>query len=568
MQARFAWVALLGFVLIAAAACSRSDGLSTAEEEALQERVEQAELEAAEAERRRQAEEEARKAAEEEAAEAERAEQEAAAAAEEAERLRQAEEEARQAAESERNRLEAEAEARRRADATEAARVAITGTRTIVDHTDRAAARPTVGPIIYGEPVPLTAPAPPFTTTTSRSGRWAITEHADVREASHHTVEIYTDVEMPTREAFRTSRHNTANVGPTGTTTVIDGTNMVIGWVNIVNGDDPLTQHGRLATSGSFPREIGNAVPFALVDRGLTETEYGTGPTDSDNSGTIDDTELAAFTPSITRAQYNQYRAGTGFRVESRFPQRYAYTTSGQLQGAGGTYRCDGDAATDSCTVQNRGGSFEFVGDWDFIPSSGTVTIVVPDGQYMWFGWWAQRTVEHPTPDHPTDIWAFQANHGGYVVTTLTDATGPATYRGPAAGHYAVYEPDTGDSGIGSFTASATLQADFDNDIVSGTITNFSNDSSWSLGLKQSAITGGNAGVATDGVTWTIDGIPDDSGAWEASFYTNLDVPGSTDTSRTITYQPHGIAGTFQAAYDPSGAGARAAVIGGFGAHR
>ena len=68
MKARFASAVLLGFVLIAAAACSGSDGLTEAEEEALQERVEQAELEAAEAERLRQAE---------------------AAAAAEAERLRQ-----------------------------------------------------------------------------------------------------------------------------------------------------------------------------------------------------------------------------------------------------------------------------------------------------------------------------------------------------------------------------------------------------------------------------------------------------------------------------------------------
>ena len=74
------------------------------------------------------------------------------------------------------------------------------------------------------------------------------------------------------------------------------------------------------------------------------------------------------------------------------------------------------------------------------------------------------------------------------VIQLRRDATGSATYQGPAAGRYAVYEPDTGDSGIGSFTASATLQADFDatpNNTVSGMITGFSNDPSWSLALKQ-----------------------------------------------------------------------------------
>ena len=181
----------------------------------------------------------------------------------------------------------------------------------------------------------------------------------------------------------------------------------------------------------------------------------------------------------------------------------------------------------------------------------------------MWFGWWAEQTVAHADPAPPTNIWAFRAKHGGtHAVTDLSAATGSATYRGPAAGRYAVYEPDTGESGIGSFTASATLQADFTANTVSGTITGFSNDPSWSLALKRGAITGGAVARAeADDVTWTIDGVPDDSGEWEAQFYNNL-------AATTVTYQPHGIAGTFEAEYDPSGVGARAALIGGFGAHR
>ena len=106
MKARLATAVLLGFVLVAAASCGGSDGLSTAEEEALQERLEAAELEAQEAERLRQAEEAAREEAErlrlEEEAARQKAEEEAAEAAREAaeaERLRQAEEEARKEAE-------------------------------------------------------------------------------------------------------------------------------------------------------------------------------------------------------------------------------------------------------------------------------------------------------------------------------------------------------------------------------------------------------------------------------------------------------------------------------------
>ena len=183
--------------------------------------------------------------------------------------------------------------------------------------------------------------------------------------------------------------------------------------------------------------------------------------------------------------------------------------------------------------MQNRGGSFNFAGtnaDWDFIPSSGSVQIVVPDAEYMWFGVWARQTVRLAAPPaQPTELWRFDARHGGtHAVSDLSAATGSATYTGPAAGRYAVYEPDTGDSGIGSFTASATLQADFDTspNTVSGSITNFSNDPSWSLALKRKDITGGATPAVVAGedtVTWTIDGVPDDSGSWEAP---------STTTSR------------------------------------
>ena len=125
--------------------------------------------------------------------------------------------------------------------------------------------------------------------------------------------------------------------------------------------------------------------------------------------------------------------------------------------------------------MQNNGGSFTFgpAGAWDFIPLNGTVQIVVPDAEYMWFGVWARQTVRLGAPNppvQPTEFWGFEAQHGGNgatgddsnVVNNLAAATGSATYQGPAAGRYAVYEPDTGDSGIGSFTASATLVADFD----------------------------------------------------------------------------------------------------------
>ena len=454
MQARFTLAALLGVVLLAAAACSGGGDderiaeletdLEASEEarEAAKEEAEQAREEAQEAE------EEAEQ-AQDDAAEAERQRQAAEQAEQEAEEARQEAEAARLAAEAERARLAAAAEERRKADAAERARTAISG--------HEAGTSPgtlMVGSIKYGEPAPVTNPAGPFSTSPGRSGSWSTTSLTAHAEPTRDMIEIYSDVEAPKRSAFSTSPLNEANVGaPTGVTTdtVIDGAGDVIGWVNIMNGEGE-NQHSRIATSGSFPRVIGNPVPFRLVDRGLTDAEYRTlinTHTALVPEGNATDPELDAA--GITRQQYNRYRAGTGFRNAPNtphFPDRYAYTTSGQLQGAGGTYRCSGAATTATCTVQNNGASFTF-GDgenWDFIPSSGTVQIVVPDAEYMWFGVWARQTVrlDDPNPDQPTETWAFEARHGGTNrVSDLSAATGSATYQGPAAGRYAVYEPGT-----------------------------------------------------------------------------------------------------------------------------
>ena len=593
MQARFTLAVLLGVVLLAAAACSSGGDDERIAEletdlEASEEATKKAQEEAAEAAKKAEAAAVARKKAEDDAAAAKKkADDDAAAAkkkadddAAEAERLRLEAEAARLAAEAERARLAAAAEERRKADAAERARTAIAGDW-MVGNADPGVldVEDDDDDIKHGAPVVVTLPPGPFTTSTGRSGVWSTTSLTAIAEPTRDMIEIYSDVEAPKRSAFSTSPLNEgADVSPSGGK-VIDGTENVVGWVNIMNavgGDDG---HSRIAAAGAFPRVIGNAEPFKLLDEGLDKLTYTVLGLDAEGLAT--DEQLAnVATHGITRQQYNQYRADRGFRDPDEFPDRYAYTTRGTLQGASGTYRCSGDnPATDTCTVQNRGGSFEFAGnnaDWDFIPSIGTVQIVVPDAEYMWFGVWARQTVRlgGMTPDQPTETWAFEANHGGNEAGSVTLATGTATYRGPAVGRYAVYEPDTGDSGIGSFTASATLEADFDatgdedtEGTVAGMITGFSNDPSWELALKRGNINSAKVAVGSDaddpGVTWTIDGVPDDSGAWEAAFYANLPVTGGA-----IDYQPHGIAGTFEAQYNASGVGPTAAVIGAFGAHR
>ncbi len=500
MQPNFWTAALLGFLLIAVSACGGGgDGARIMD---LEERLAEAEQTAEEAEQAAAEAEAERLAAEEEALQAE---QEAAAA--EAERLA-AEEEALQAeqeaaaAEAERLRLEQEAEkARQEADAA-VARRALAGTRTRGGATLDA----TPG---YNAPASITAPDIAGTPSTGSMGRWLKTTLADRTGAMHDVIEIYSDVEAPKGSDFATSSYNSGN-------SVINAEGEVIGSVTIANAD-----HTGLVASGSFPSTSGTPQRYNLVDRGPTQGEI-----DADDD-----------------------ISGTG-RDETRYPSRYMAELSGRFHGASGRFRCGDNAGTTSCTVQNRGGTFWFGGTWQFVPSSGTVKILIDDAEHMWFGWWSRYTVAD-------DSWAFVADHGGNVLTDVAAVTGMATYRGQAAGRYAIFEPATGDSGAGNFTASAELRADFDADSVSGSITGFSNAPNWKLTLNAGDITAGAVAVDTNGVTWSINDVPVDSGAWEADFYSNL------PTAESTGVVPYGIAGTFQADYGSTGR-----LIGAFGAHR
>ncbi len=431
---------------------------------------------------------------------------------EEAERLAEQERLAKEAAEAERQRLEMEAEEARQAANAAAARRALAGSRAT-----GSAAGITVDPR-YNMAAIVTAPAGTSPQATSQTGRWRKTSLTGRTATTVDTVEVYADVEAPDPVNFKDSEHNTGVVNEEGD---------VDGELTITN-----TAHSHLVASGSFPRTSAVAQQFDLVDRGPTQAEIDADPND-DITGTGRDTD--------------------------RHPDQYSVEVSGTLQGASGRFRCGGNADA-TCTVQNRGDTFNFGGTWVFIPSSGTTKVLVPDAQYMWFGWWARHT---PGGD-PT--WAFQAKHGGEVTSDNIEViTGTATYRGTAAGRYAVYQPVGGPSSTGSFTASASLTANFDTDSLSGSITGFSNDPDWTVALKPGDINNSNGSAGNDGtdtndpggVTWTINGAPLDSGSWEAQFYSNL--PADEDTG----VMPYGIAGTFQADY-----GTVARMIGAFGAHR
>ena len=478
--------ALAVAALIGLSACSGGDdGLSKADEEALQaelaaaeEAKRQAEAAAAEAERRRQAEEAARRQAEADAAaaERERAAEAERRAAEEKQRL--AAEAA--AAEAERDRREAEQAANR-----VEAGLALTGLANVTADTPVVVGTVAVTPRYRQTATVTTIPAVDFASKRhSSSGRWSITTLSNDDRTNKDDLVVYSDLGGPTRMLI------TDITGYTATFAEVSGTNNIRAM---------LTGATHPIASSQFPRGGGRKTFEHTIDT------------------TDDDTD----TPDTTRF-------------------------SGRYDGASGTFECTG-----TCTVKHQGGSSYNLeaGDWTFTTSK-TARVPVDDDSYLYFGWWKREA-------KPTGALSFAMFSGGTheVAGTTAALTGTATYTGPAAGQYAVYQPAGDDSGAGSFTARAALTANFgavgSEGTVSGRITNFSNASDWSVTLKSADIA---TGTITDGdVSWTIGSSTEDGGTWDAQFFSDVDASPA---------YPEGVAGTFDAQFGSVGR-----LIGAFGAH-
>ena len=316
--------------------------------------------------------------------------------------------------------------------------------------------------------------------------------------------------------------------------------------------------HRAIAASPSFPRNTGDQIET------ITTTDRGEFWRQSDKVDAIAVCNGAAQCEADTRAKK--------VRGDS-YPERFSAQVPGTLMGAPGTFLCVGSAADKTCTITYNGtqpdGShfYTFGGDGDgalrFIPSSKTSKVIIPDAEYMWFGWWSRKPLE----TSPTATFDFAANYGGTNLPgNLTTALGTATYVGAAVGQYGVYDVEAAEddrSRTGRFVATATLNADFGDDsttgTVSGSITNFDTEPDWSLTLKSQTISAAGAVTAAgtnDMVSWSIRGTPREGGKWEAQFHKN--VAGGADS-----VPPEGVVGAFTAQYGPD-----RRLIGAFGAER
>ena len=110
----------------------------------------------------------------------------------------------------------------------------------------------------------------------------------------------------------------------------------------------------------------------------------------------------------------------------------------GYFHGAPGHFHC----TTQPCTIGRRGDRYVIVGGgtWSF-HATDAASALVDDKSYMYFGWW-----KHEKSDGSLAFQTFSGGVAAYSATTgggtaFNALGGSATYRGPAAGQYALEQP-------------------------------------------------------------------------------------------------------------------------------
>ena len=521
MQLKFTTAVLLSFVLIGLTACGGSGKQATIDQleadlVAAEEAREAAAEQAAEAERQRQEEESAREAAEIEAAKAKQEAEEAETAREAAEEAVQGAEEAQQQAQQAQQQLQQEQQQNQQLQQqlTEAeqaelrARAGSFGAQLDAPELGPATVSWTRGNKLTFKPQGTLDPG---SAAPSVPGGWrsaSFTGHSGTANALvDETVYLYTNIQAPSSRAFW-KVHNVEVAAQSATALTTDADN-----------NDP--------------------TPTAAA-RYITDPGDNTMATGVQVSGTYDGVS-GTFTCIAGGC--------TGLKTDITLTSLVGDPVSGVRSFAGG--------------------------DWSFKPGSITALVKAEDqadqdDAFLYFGVWSS------IPDSITGTYNFRYLAGGGAetgsgsdfATKFATLTGPATFRGGAVGRYVTQGQVGGQNAkIGTFTATATLNADFTANTISGSITDFREDGSALAGWRVTLGSGGNVGTAApigadaavatqeNGTVANIGGLSV-GGSWGATFYgSGNEVLLDRDKYPASRYPPVDLAGVV-GWFDATGPGA------------
>ena len=245
--------------------------------------------------------------------------------------------------------------------------------------------------------------------------------------------------------------------------------------------------------------------------------------------------------------------------------QATVVNVSGTFHGVSGTYSCTPGDQTCLSRKADDGyslgllasdGTFTQTG-WTFKPGSpDSLLMDTPDANYASYGWWI-----HTSASGALTASAFTDNKGTPPTgLSIADLRGTATYKGGAAGKYALRSSTGGTNDAGAFTADVELNATFAAEhTVSGTIDNFmgadGKSRDWSVELKEGAMNdeGAITRTAAGDTVWTIgENAADASGEWSGTLQEAGD-DGVPAVARGTFYTEYGEAGR---------------MVGGFGANK
>ena len=169
------------------------------------------------------------------------------------------------------------------------------------------------------------------------------------------------------------------------------------------------------------------------------------------------------------------------------------------------------------------------------------------DDAYLYFGIWSSIPKTISGTGYNFRYIAGGGAESGAALGNFDSLTGSATFRGGAVGRYVTQGQVGGQNAtIGTFTATATLNADFGDSstagTLSGSITDFREDGSplagWQVTLGSDTNVGVASTIAAGAATGsTVAGIGGVSvgGSWGATFH-GIDNEGVTELSDTVKY--------------------------------
>ena len=248
-------------------------------------------------------------------------------------------------------------------------------------------------------------------------------------------------------------------------------------------------------------------------------------------------------------------------------------TTGGTYDGVSGTFSCTGDQ--NACTVTRTDGTTSIgTTTWTFKATSlNSGAPVDQDDAFLYFGIWSSIPDNINGEEYNFRYVAGGGAATGSALSGFDTLTGSATFRGGAVGKYVTQGQVGGQNAkIGTFTATATLNADFgaaDDGSLSGSITDFREDGSpltgWRVTLGSTDSVGEASMItsaAAEGSTVANIGGLAVGGSWGADFYGSTnDITGLDDREKYPAVDLAGVAGWFDATgSDASLAGAFAAT--------